>query len=616
MLFNCCSNTLRRVSVLAIIALVFLVGSKLYLTARSNALLNQSSVVWSEYQSTAVERQKLLRDLEVSLGYGGFIHNFKNYLLRHDLRYKKAFEDNVLHIRKSVDAYLSNPQSAKIISDEERWQFEIILNTVNRYADNIALVTQGYEKNLAILEIDDLVRVDDTAAIQAMNVLNALAEREQRNMFKSLEELNQQNLDIQKLRLFFLPVFVLFGILLVFLIFRLTHEISSRETVEQEIRLYKRRLLSTLEHMRDAFIMADTRGFIEDINLAGLEMFGYTKDDILGQNVKILMPKVFRDEHDGYMDQYQKTGKKGLLLAPRELEGQRKDGSVFPLEISLSQIDLDDKTFFAALIRDITDRKKTEDSLREKEKMESLAAMAGGLAHEINNALQPILGLSEAMVDRIGKEDEKGAAYMGTIRDNAFHVRNIVKSVLVFSHKGQREVETHALHGFLNDVIEFADEFVPSGVEIDISNVAQNLEDYDIEANTTSMVQVFTNLFTNASHAMEQSGVIRIVTDIQYFDLIQSGARDVAEGPYAVVTVADTGCGIDEQTCEHIFEPFFTTKPTGVGTGLGLAAVYGIIRNMKGNIEVSSTPGEGTIFTLYLPVHKSNRIIVEEGQDG
>lgn len=260
-----------------------------------------------------------------------------------------------------------------------------------------------------------------------------------------------------------------------------------------------------------------------------------------------------------------------------------------------------------ALGNDITEERERATRQAEEQKMKALAAMSGGLAHEISNALQPILGLSEICAMQAAGKDKKLEECMNIIQRNALHCRNIVNGVLSFARRDVKKKETYNLRAILGETLEFTDEFLPPDVQVKCSGfngTEKESEGYPMYAaiNRTEMIQIMANLFTNASHAMQRCGIIEIDLSMVAFDETTARPDNLPAGPYAVISVRDTGYGMTEEVQKSLFQPFFTTKTVGEGTGLGLAAVYGILKDWGGAIKVQSKPGEGSTFFLYIPL--------------
>ncbi len=252
---------------------------------------------------------------------------------------------------------------------------------------------------------------------------------------------------------------------------------------------------------------------------------------------------------------------------------------------------------------DITRLVETEDArraleveLQQRQKLESLGTLAGGIAHDFNNALVPILALAQTWAKR-AEADSRLQQDMTRIVGAARHSRDIVRKILAFSRREEASLEPVDLASCVGEAVSLARLGVPPDVAL--------AEEYGgplvVQADRSQIVQIVTNMVANAVHAIGGSG--RIAVAVGLAGASEHAAHELpAGGPYALMRIADTGCGMDAATVARIFEPYFTTKPVGVGTGLGLAVVHGIVTRHGGQIRVDSAPGAGTTFTIYLPL--------------
>ncbi len=253
---------------------------------------------------------------------------------------------------------------------------------------------------------------------------------------------------------------------------------------------------------------------------------------------------------------------------------------------------------FAAIITDVTEKEKMEDQLRQSQKLESLGALAGGIAHDFNNILTAIIGYANIAQIQM-PEDDPRRLNIEHILDASNHAANLTKDLLLFSRKQQSAKQTVDLNQIVKKVERFLKRIIGEDIECRISLYANVVP---VLADGHQLEQVLINLASNARDAMPGGGTLAITTEqVQLNDGTLSVRGDIRPGKYVLLTVSDTGMGMDETTRKRIFEPFFTTKNVGKGTGLGLAVVYGIIKQHEGFINVYSEPGHGTMFKIYLP---------------
>lgn len=363
-----------------------------------------------------------------------------------------------------------------------------------------------------------------------------------------------------------------------------------------------------MNEMSGLVVLLSPKGIIKYVNKATLETTGYQRDDLLGLNWwKIFYPDGRNDPEIIKLNRASDGGRR--TIRDHVMTMRTKDGRERKVSWTTGNI-FDDNGQPSALIgvgTDITTERSRAANESEQEKMKALASMAGGLAHEISNALQPVLGMSEILEIRLRGKDEELEECSRTIKRNAMHARDIVVGVLAFSRRDQKKREDYKAGELLDEVMEFADEFLPIDVRVscfgfgpgDTSGMNDNVH---INVNRTEMVQVIANMFTNASHAMKQTGVIEVMLGQASIDEVISVSTGIQPGRYAVISIKDQGTGMSDETKKSLFTPFFTTKPLGEGTGLGLAAVYGIIRDWGGTIKVDSKEHDGTTFHIYIPM--------------
>jgi two-component system cell cycle sensor histidine kinase/response regulator CckA len=374
-------------------------------------------------------------------------------------------------------------------------------------------------------------------------------------------------------------------------------DIHDRELAGEHLRL-------AVEAAPSAMIMADERGVITLVNNQTEQLFGYTRAELLGQPVEMLLPQRLRARHLEDREDFFRAPAARKMGRGSALVGQRKDGSEVPVEIGLNPVRTDAGGFVLASIADVTERRHVEEArarlegqLRQAQKMEALGTLAGGIAHDFNNILSAIICNVELAGEDVGA-DHAAQESLSAIREASTRARDLVQQILAFSRQQPLECRVVQLRDVAEETVKMLRATLPAGVDLvcDFSPDAPH-----VLADHTHMHQVLMNLCANAWQSME-GGVGRI--EISLAGMVvddDAGHAVLRPGRYARLTVADTGKGMDDATVERIFEPFFTTKALGEGTGLGLAVVDGVVRNHDGAVEVFSTPGQGTIFHLYFP---------------
>ncbi|MFT4512485.1 MAG: two-component system sensor kinase FixL [Planctomycetota bacterium] len=339
-----------------------------------------------------------------------------------------------------------------------------------------------------------------------------------------------------------------------------------------------------VDHVVEGIVSIDSNGAIETVNDAAETLFGYSREELIGENVKILMPEPFRSEHDEYIAHYLRTGERRIIGIGREVIGRRKDGSQFPVDLSVGEGSMGGRRFFSAVIRDITERKILQSKLGHTERLAAVGELAAGVAHEINNPINTMINCAQLIED--GDEPIQNGRI---IIEEGGRIADIVRALLQFA----RDDRDHAQPTSLAEVVErtmslIGESWKRHGITLTI-DVADNLP--AVLARPQKVQQVLLNLMINAKDALMLHD-----TENRHVSLAAQRAGEGVE-----FTVSDNGPGIEAQVRERIFEPFITTKRARGGTGLGLSICSSIIEGYGGTIRVDADD-DGSVFTVWLPI--------------
>jgi PAS domain S-box-containing protein len=364
------------------------------------------------------------------------------------------------------------------------------------------------------------------------------------------------------------------------------------------------KLRGILESAVTAIVTIDDRGLIESINPATERLFGYSAAALRGQNIKVLMPEPYKAEHDDYIVNYLATGVKKIIGIGREVSGRRKDGTTFPLHLSVSEFSADGRRFFTGMIHDLSDRKHVEEALIESEKrlaqaqkMEAVGQLTGGIAHDFNNLLLVISGNLELLEERL--QDDTDRDLLKEAQDAAKLGSQLTDQLLAFSRRRQMDVQVIQMN---DQVIGITDMLRRSLGEHIILSTALARNVGTIRADPGQLQSAIVNMAVNARDAMSAGGKLVMETRNIVLDVDHSGFNpELQPGRYVQLSISDTGSGMPPDVRDRVFEPFFTTKEKGRGTGLGLAMVYGFVKQCGGHITIYSEVGHGTTFNLYFP---------------
>ena len=376
---------------------------------------------------------------------------------------------------------------------------------------------------------------------------------------------------------------------------RRANEELHQRTAEQ-IGEYRSRLALIIDSSEDAIISKGLDGTIASWNKGAERIYGYAPEEVIGKHISLLFPSDHADEVSEILQRIAN----GERIEHHESIRVTKDGRNLNVSISVSPLrDATGDIVGASVIaRDITAQKKAESQVRQSQKMEAIGRLAGGVAHDFNNILGIINACTEFLRDRIDPAAEP-SLYVENIKKATERGTSLTRQLLAFSRTPEIQPRILDLNERLRDISKLLRPLLGDDVEILIVPRSPSAV---IEADPGQLDQIVVNLAVNARDAMPRGGKFILETGAVKFDeAFAEQKQPMAAGKYVLLTVSDTGHGMDEATVSRIFEPFFTTKEVGKGTGLGLATVYGIVKQSAGHILVYSEPGHGTTFKIYLP---------------
>jgi PAS domain S-box-containing protein len=337
-------------------------------------------------------------------------------------------------------------------------------------------------------------------------------------------------------------------------------------------------------------------GTFSEVNQTFVDMFGYAREEAIGKTTLEL--GVWQHESDRL--KFLQRLKEQRFVHNFEVEMRRKNGEVITVLFSGVLLEMSDKLTVLSAIMEISEQKRLQNQLYQTQKMDVVGQLAGGIAHDFNNMLAGIMAASELLKRRL-PGDDKNHKLVDTIMEAAVRSADLTRELLTFARKGTALTAPVKIHGIITAVIALLERTIDKQILL----VARLEADNPIVLGDQTLLQnALLNLGVNARDAMPQGGTLTFTTSEKVLDetACRSIGLDLSPGRYLEIVVSDTGIGMATEVMEHIFEPFFTTKAIGKGTGLGLASVYGAVKNHSGDIVVRSQSGIGSIFTLYLPL--------------
>ncbi|MEG3617225.1 ATP-binding protein [Magnetovibrio sp. PR-2] len=592
---------------------------------------------WAAYNKQAAEAQRILDLVSRNMGYGGFIHHFKNFVLRQDMDYLPL----VIEKRDAIYEDI-NQLKVFVIRDEEKDALRDLRSVFDEYAVNIAVATNAMKSGLKPVEVDKLVKVDDTPALAAIAVLYHSFLTRRRIAESEINRATSAASSMGWIILAAMPVVIGLGFMLIMFLRRVTVANANLSEVRDELSML-------LRQAPDAILHVAGDGSILRANDRALTLFGYSNEEFQGKRVEDLIPNRFSTQHTGQrkvgFDQVaQRPGGKGAVMTAKT-----RSGEDIPVDISLNFTMSSGKRIATVIVRDITERKRAEDALRQARdeleqrvrertrelvrrtgelegeiaerkraetqlvqsaKMATIGQMASGITHELN---QP-MNIMRMGVEAAQLQVERGQADISSLSETLEKVEGqILRMSEIINHMrvyARQDRDTNVVFNAFDAVQEGCKLFEGQLMGLDIKLITEipsckgAIECCAVLGHATRMEQVVLNLLSNARDAIlekrEKTGQdFTGETRVKY--MADETAQEV------VIEVEDNGGGISDDVLPHIFAPFVTTKDSGQGTGLGLSISYSIVEGMGGSI--SATNGEtGACITMRFPMASEEQI--------
>lgn len=356
----------------------------------------------------------------------------------------------------------------------------------------------------------------------------------------------------------------------------------------------------------DAIIMTNSSNIIEVFNPAAEAMYELPAGDAIGKEMPtLLIPERLRESHWRAFERYLKSGHPNIIGTPIETHSIRFDGSEFPIELTVQEVSGTKEKQFIAYIRDLTERNRLQQEVEQqgkqldlKRRLEAIGTLSGGVAHDFNNLLMAINGHTELLLLRNDLSDE-ARENIHEIEHAGERASKITKQLLAFSRSDRMEPEHVNIERMISGLVVLLERILPDSIRFEISLESST---WPVRSEGARLEQAILNMILNATDAMPEGGTISLHSRNIVIDVAQAArVGQLQAGEYGLIEVSDEGIGMDEETLQRIFDPFFTTKAAGEGTGLGLSTAYGIVEQCEGAIDVESTIGVGSKFSIYLP---------------
>lgn len=374
-------------------------------------------------------------------------------------------------------------------------------------------------------------------------------------------------------------------------------DVTMQLLFQQDLAEREARLSAILDAAPEAIITLNKYGIITSFSPSAQPMLGYTAAEVIGQNIKILMPEPYQNQHDDFLAHYRETGEKKIIGSGHELRARHKNGTEVPIRLNVAEWWSQGEQNFTGILHDLTDDMKRRDALQHAQKMEAVGQLTGGVAHDFNNLLTVMIGNLELLAMHLG--DFGKNELLTEALEAAELGAKLTTQLLAFSRKQTLEPTTVAL----NDLVKSVEPLLIRTLGDDISIKTDLADDLHLtHADPGQVENAILNLAINSRDAIPGGGTVTIQTKNAMLDKDYAATQiDVSPGEYVALSVTDTGEGMPADVVTHAFDPFFTTKSVGAGSGLGLSMVYGFVKQSGGHVTIHSKVGKGTTVTLYLP---------------
>lgn len=585
----------RFIASAAALLLLVTVLAGLYFGTQTRRQFVEIAESWSDYAGDAEKKGAWISSIRGHLGYGGIIHNFKNYVLRKDDRYRQELQKQLTQFDAVMASYLAEPLPAA-----ERRALLAIDAMIGQYRQKIAIAERAAMAGWPVERTDPLVRVDDTDAILALSELERMWQQSRdRATGRIIAAVARGGVLIALGYVAMVMLVVAVGAIAV-LIGLLVSDLrdAARKASDQlAARLVlarsEQRLAQAVEESPATIIVTDARGRIQYVNRRFETASGWMRQEVLGRTPKFLQ------SGDTPVAEYARMR---AVLASGEtwsgmLRNRRKDGGSYWVDITV--LALKDETgaihSLVAIGEDITEKRIAREQVVRAQKIEAVGLMAAGLAHDFNNILTVIIG-SVYLAALDAPPGSVLAEEIEQIDIAARRARTLVRQLLGFAHRQPGRPVATDLCAVTREVERLIRASVPPTIRIE---GAKDCGPVHVLADPTHLLQILMNLCTNAAEAIgDGDGTITIRSRL--LDGQPEGLASRADG-WVELDVGDTGAGMTAEIRDRIFDAFFTTKPLGKGTGLGLSVVLGLVQDIGGRVTVTSAAGKGTRFSILLP---------------
>lgn len=577
--------------VVAAFLIISTVIGGIYLGNKTQDRFQDIETSWKVYSDEAELRGELLNRIWSHLGYGGIIHDFKNYVLRQEQIYLDRLEIQFADFSSTIKEYrASNP------TKQELENLAIIENTIHIYMNKITIAKQAADENWSPQETDKLVKVNDENALKALATLDLIWREKRQETTSTIAKAVAEGENLVTVGFRFMAALIVVSLALFGLFYLLqielrqtigllSKELSDHKLAQQALKKFQR----AVEQSPATILITDTSRKIEYVNKKFCDLTGYRSDEVIGRTPSFLQ--------SGEMKQQDYKNLNHQLALGEEWRGvfhnKKRNGEFYWAKTTILPLREDDGkiSHFIGLGEDVTQTREAKEQMQRAQKMEAVGLLASGVAHDFNNVLTIILGNVFLAKADVGKNSDL-AHELEQIEIAAKRARNMVGQILTFARKQPGETIPLRVGEAIEEVIRLMRASILPNIKIQADIKDKTLS---VLADPTRLHQVIMNLCSNAAEAIgADDGIITISAE--------PAKNSDKNNPQICISVKDNGPGIAKHLQQKIFDPFFTTKQHGKGTGLGLSVVVSLVDQMNGQVTLKSSSKKGSTFKIMLPM--------------
>ena len=586
----------QRIGLASVVLLVLTVSLGIFLGVQTRAQFREIEASWTDYSDGVGRKGVWISSIRGYLGYGGIIHNFKNYVLRQEDVYLDRTEEQIAQFMATTLEYLD-----ATVDPDERKAIVAVRRTIERYGAALPIAVQAAEEGWDVARTDAAVRIADSEAIAALVDLEYLWTVNRQISADRMLAAVSRGQTLIWIGFVSIAALIVSSLLIGWLLIILLRDMrGAMSQLSQELHKGRKlqksneRLARAVEQSPATIFMTDTDARIIYANRQFEKLTGWTREEVIGQTPRFLQ------SGDTPTAEYEAIRKR--LAKGQDWQGifrnRCKDGESYWAETKILPLVASDGTIqnYIGIGEDITEKRQAREQVARAQKLEAVGLLAGGIAHDFNNILTTIVGSAHLA----GLDAPKGsdiAVEIEQIDIAARRAQSLVRGLLTFARRAPGIARPNDLGAIISEVSRLLRASMPPTITLDCTGVDSNLI---VLGDETYLHQIVMNLCRNAIEAIGGSvGVIKVGAHKMGGDLPE-GLADRPDG-WVLFEVCDNGPGMSAETSRKLFDPFFTTKPLGKGSGLGLAVVLGLIEEMGGTIDVTSQPKQGACFTICLP---------------